>query len=315
MILIEELLHSLMPELVLVAGDEHASLAFTLGAKKLKIPVARLEGGLRSGETGLPEETNRKLIDYVSDYLFTTDLNANANLLREGISEERLYFVGNILVETLYGHLSKAAFSQVLNHLDLREGLEIRPFGVVSLRRPSNVDHFQTFREICDALSQISKGLPLIFPCHPRTQQRIRSYGLENLFGKSLLHEDRIIIIDPLSHLDFLHLKAHSKIILTDSDGIQEEATILGIPCLTLRETTERPVTISQGTNRLVGSRKEDILKGYALAMEDYKEPHMKPERWDGRTSENVVRILAQISEKGRSRYREESEMVAWNRR
>jgi len=313
MIGFEKVLQTFMPDLVLVVGDINSTLACTITAKKLKIPVAHVESGLRSGDMEMPEEINRKLTDFISDYLFTTDLKANENLKREGISEEKIFFVGNVMIDTLYHHLGKAALSQILNHLDLREGLEIKPFGVITLHRPSNVDHFQTFREICEALSEISKTLPLIFPCHPRTQERMKSYGIEHFFGKSLLHGDRIIITSPLSYHDFLNLNAHAKIILTDSGGIQEEASILQVPCLTLRENTERPITISQGTNCLVGTQKENIIKGFNLAMERKKGSFHKPEKWDGEAAERIVEILAGISKNKVHSLKEEQPFAVQN--
>jgi UDP-N-acetylglucosamine 2-epimerase (non-hydrolysing) len=313
MIAFEQVIQTIQPDLVLVVGDVNSTLACTITAKKLKIPVAHVEAGLRSGDMEMPEEINRKLTDFVSDYLFTTDLNANVNLRREGISEEKIFFVGNVMIESLFNYLGKAALSQILNHLDLREGLEIKPFGVVTLHRPSNVDCFQTFQEICEALSQISKSLPLIFPCHPRTQKRIKSYGMEHFFGKSLLHLDRIIITSPLSDLDFLHLKAHARIILTDSGGVQEEATILGVPCLTLPENTERAITITQGTNHLVGTQKENILKGFNLAMENPKGSFQKPEKWDGEAADRIVEILAGIAKNRTLSPKEEQQFAVQN--
>lgn len=309
----EQVLQTFKPDLVLVVGNDNSILASTVTAKKLKIPIAHLEAGLRSEEMEMSEQVNLKLTDFVSDYLFTTDHNANRNLMREGISGEKIFFIGNVMVESLLNYLGRAALSQILNHLDLREGLEIKPFGVVTLHRPSNIDNFQTFQEICQALSQISLTIPLIFPCHPRTQERIKSYGMEHFFGKSILHLDRIIITSPLSYLDFLHLNAHAKIILTDIGGTQEEAAILGVPCLTLWENTERPIKMTQGTNRLVGTQKENILNGFNLAMENQNNSIQKPEKWDGQASDRIVEILAGIDEERALRFKEEQPFAVQN--
>ncbi|MHB8482658.1 MAG: non-hydrolyzing UDP-N-acetylglucosamine 2-epimerase [Nitrospiria bacterium] len=310
MMAFEQVLEKIRPDLVIVVGDVNSTPACAITAKKLKIPVAHVEAGLRSGDMTMPEEINRRLTDFISDYLFTTDLNASENLKQEGIPDDKIFFVGNVMIDTLLKHLERASTSSIHNQLDLREGKKIKPYGVVTLHRPSNVDHYQTFREICEALNHISVTLPLIFPCHPRTQERIKAYGLDYLFGKSLLNGENLIITSPLGYLDFLHLNAGARIILTDSGGIQEESTILGVPCLTLRENTERPMTISQGTNRLVGARKENILNGFKLAMESPKGSFQKPEKWDGQAAERIVEILAGIAKKKEQALKEEQSLA-----
>ena len=305
----DQVLQTFKPGFVLIVGDFNWALACTLTARKQKIPVGHIDAGFRTGDLDMPEETERRFADFLSDYLFTSDSGAVDNLIREGFQEERIYPVGNIQVDVLFSYLAKAAFSPVLNRFDLREGLEVRPFGVVSLHRFSNIDHYQTFRNICEALFEVSKSLPLIFACTPHMEERIRSYGLEHLFGRSLLHEDRIIITQPLGHLDSLHLNAHARLILTDSGFIQEEATIMGVPCLTLRDTTDRPITLTQGTNRLVGTESESIMEGFRMTMSDPERLYKKPELWDGMAAERIVRILSEIDKKKRES--EEEEVLA----
>jgi UDP-N-acetylglucosamine 2-epimerase (non-hydrolysing) len=292
MIAFEQVLQQVNPELVVVAGDVNATLVCTITAKKLKIPVAHIEAGLRSEDLESTPMINRKLTDFMSDYLFTTDLNANANLIREGISDDKIFFVGNVMAETLFNQIGKAAFSSILNQVDLREGLEIKPFGMVVLHSPSTVDNRETLSEICEALSEISQTLPLVCSSHPHIHERIRSYDLEHLFGRSFLH-NRMIMTHPMCQLDSLHLNSHAEIILTDSGKLEEEATILGVPCLTLRNSTERPITITEGTNRLVGTKKENIIKGFHQVMSNRQNLYSKPEKWDGHAADRIIAILA----------------------
>jgi UDP-N-acetylglucosamine 2-epimerase (non-hydrolysing) len=295
----EGLLEREHPDLVLVVGDVNSTMACTIAAKKLNIAVAHVEAGLRSGDMTMPEEINRKVTDFIADYLFTTDPIADANLRGEGIPDHRIFFVGNVMIDTLLKHRVRASTSPVLEKLCLKNGAGVRPYGVVTLHRPSNVDHPETLREICRALEAIAETLHLVFPCHPRTEERVRSFGLSALFGGSVLKGKGIALIPPLGYLDFLQLHANAKIILTDSGGIQEEATILGVPCLTLRENTERPITITRGTNRLVGTRLEAILEGFQTALGENGRSMQQPERWDGRAAERIVGILAKIAKGG----------------
>jgi UDP-N-acetylglucosamine 2-epimerase (non-hydrolysing) len=308
MIAFEQVLQEVRPDLVLVAGDVNATLICTITAKKLKIPVAHIDAGLRSEDLESAVMINRKLTDFMSDYLFTTDLNANANLIREGISDDKIFFVGNVMTEILFNHIGKAAFSSVLNQFDLREGLEIKPFGMVALHSPLNVDDREVLTEICEALSEISKTLPLILSFHPHTQERIRSYDLQHLFGRSFLYQNRMIMTHPIGHLDSLHLNSHAQIILTDTGKLEEEATILGVPCLTLRNSTERPITIAQGTNRLVGVKKENIIKGFHQAMSNRQNSYSKPEKWDGHAADRIVEILTNLPVKKELSIKEERE-------
>jgi UDP-N-acetylglucosamine 2-epimerase (non-hydrolysing) len=301
MIAFEKIIERKRPEMVLVVGDINSTLACALAAKKMNIPVAHVEAGLRSGDMTMPEEINRKLTDAVADLLFTTDLGANANLKREGIPDHRIFFVGNVMIDTLLKHRERASCSPILETLGLKEERQVKPYGVFTLHRPSNVDHFDALQEILEAVKILSDVLPIIFPCHPRTVSQIEAFGLQSYFGTSIQNGDRLVLVPPFGYLDFLQLHAHAKIILTDSGGIQEEATILGVPCLTLRENTERPITIVQGTNRLVGTRRDSILKGFESAMEERGGLGRIPEKWDGRAAERVVAVLAETGRLTRS--------------
>jgi UDP-N-acetylglucosamine 2-epimerase (non-hydrolysing) len=286
------------PDLVLVVGDVNSTLACTLAAKKLNFPVAHVEAGLRSGDLTMPEEINRKVTDCLSDYLFTSEPSGNENLAAEGIQPGRIYFVGNVMIDSLLEHRERAATSTILEELDLRDDRRVKPYGVVTLHRPSNVDSPGIFGEICEALATLSKDLPLVFPCHPRTREKIRAFGIRGLREGITEEWNGVMLTPPLGYLDFLWLAANAKIILTDSGGIQEEATVLGVPCLTLRENTERPATVLQGTNRLVGTDKRRILRGFELAMGEPTGRFGGPEKWDGRAAERIVEIVARIGRK-----------------
>ncbi len=281
----------------------------------MNIPVAHVEAGLRSGDMTMPEEVNRKVTDAISDYLFTTDLPAGENLKREGVPEDRIHFVGNVMIDTLLKHREHAAASPILDNLGLKDGERVEPYAVATLHRPSNVDDEESLREICEALRAISERCPVIFPCHPRTEERIRSFRLEGLFGGLPWQRGRVFLTTPLRYLDFLHLNAHARIILTDSGGVQEESTILGVPCLTLRDNTERPITILQGTNRLVGNRKEAILQGFETVMEGPDGPPAKPDRWDGKAAERIAGALRGAAADGGPRLREDRPVAAVSRR
>lgn len=269
------------PDWTLVVGDVNSTLACALVASKLGFRLAHVEAGLRSFDRRMPEEINRILTDQLSDLLLTPSADADANLLREGIDASRIVRVGNVMIDTLLAHLDRARHSTVLETL----GLENSEYVVVTLHRPANVDNAQTLAGILDALGRIAGELPVIFPAHPRTQLRMTEFGLSAPEG--------VKIINPLGYLDFLRLWSASKLVLTDSGGLQEETTALGLPCLTLRENTERPVTITEGTNRLTGADPEKIV-GEALAALDSASLTKKriPELWDGRAAERIVDAL-----------------------
>jgi UDP-N-acetylglucosamine 2-epimerase (non-hydrolysing) len=299
---------------LMVVGDVNSTIACALVASKLGVKVIHVEAGLRSFDRTMPEEINRVLTDAISDVLFTTEKSANMNLAREGIDENRIHFVGNVMIDTLIKHREKAEFSNVLGRLGLSDGdrgkkniEKIRSYGVLTLHRPSNVDEIGAFSGIADAVMEISRKLPIIFPVHPRTAKRIKEFGKEGYFDwrKGVSDERKIgdkgiHCIDPLGYLDFLKLMAHSNLVLTDSGGIQEETTILGVPCVTMRENTERPVTVTHGTNVIAGVKTDRIISSALSQLEKSKEMSQadkKPPLWDGKASARIVEVLLNISE------------------
>jgi UDP-N-acetylglucosamine 2-epimerase (non-hydrolysing) len=279
------------PDAVLVVGDVNSTIACTLVAKKLGIKVIHVEAGLRSLDRSMPEEINRILTDAISDILFVTEPSGLVNLEREGIAGHRVHFVGNVMIDTLEHHRGKAADSRILCELDLQP----KKYVVVTLHRPSNVDEHEALVRILDALAEIQKKTNVIFPMHPRTVEHLTSSGLIS----DLESLPNMLITGPLAYIDFLKLMSESKLVMTDSGGIQEETTILGIPCLTVRENTERPVTVSEGTNMLVGTDTDRILEGYRKSM-DMTIPHSRPKFWDGKASQRIVSILLRPIMKGR---------------
>ena len=281
MLAFEPVLLAEKPDWVVVVGDVNSTLACALVASKLGVKVAHVEAGLRSFDRTMPEELNRIVTDQLSDLLLTPSADGDANLLREGIAAHKIKRVGNVMIDTLLQQVERAHASLVLQQLELTP----QGFGVVTLHRPANVDERQTLTDILGALSEIAERLPLIFPAHPRTQARLREFGLRA--------PPSIRVIDPLGYLDFLQLWRNARLVLTDSGGLQEETTALGVACLTLRENTERPVTIDEGTNRLVGSDPARI-KQTACAVLDGKLQlaGRVPELWDGKTAERIVEAL-----------------------
>lgn len=286
MVRFEKILPGLNPSLVVVVGDVNSTMAASIVAAKFCIPVAHVEAGLRSFDRTMPEEINRLVTDQLSDYLFTTCRQANDNLRREGISEEKIFFVGNVMVDSLLGHLGQAKQSGILHRL----GLESGRFAVLTLHRPSNVDNKEILSGILKALDMIQKELPVIFPAHPRTTKQLSDFGLDGQTGKMANFQ----LVEPLGYLDFLSLMSQSKLVLTDSGGIQEETTALGIPCLTLRENTERPITITEGTNTLVGSEPKRIVSETMKILREGGRAGRVPELWDGKAAERIVAILAE---------------------
>ena len=267
------------PDLVVVAGDVNSTMAATIVATKLLIPVAHLEAGLRSFDRQMPEEINRIVTDRLADLLLTPSRDGDENLLAEGVPAERIKFVGNIMIDTLRRHLPIATFDRVRGRVPVEPG----KYAVLTLHRPSNVDDPPTFGRIQAALQVIARELPIVFPVHPRTRARLGEFGID-------MSSSGFVLTEPLGYIDFLSLTANAKLILTDSGGLQEESTALGIPCLTMRENTERPVTITEGTNRLVGTKTEDILQGFADAFAG--RPARVPELWDGRTAERITDVF-----------------------
>jgi len=293
---LEPVLEQEKPSLVIVVGDVNSTMAATITAAKMGIPVAHVESGLRSFDRSMPEEINRLVTDSVADYHFTTEESANQNLRNEGVAPERIFFVGNTMIDTLLKHSRGTLASPILQNI----GVEAGKYGVVTLHRPSNVDSTENLRNILDALSEIARHLPLIFPVHPRTRGKMSemsfSSGLQINTGDAGINAascaNGIILSEPLGYLDFLTLMKDAKIVLTDSGGIQEETTVLGVPCLTLRENTERPVTISEGTNILVGANKDKIVAEAKKSLNGSKDFGSIPYLWDGRAAERIVDII-----------------------
>ncbi|NWH06063.1 non-hydrolyzing UDP-N-acetylglucosamine 2-epimerase [Desulfobacter latus] len=272
------------PDLVMVVGDVNSTLACSVVAKKMHINVAHVEAGLRSFDLNMPEEINRMVTDAVSDLFFVTEEQGMANLKKEGKPEACIHFVGHVMIDNLFYQLSQLEKmnSADLKYNDYKSGHS--EYGVVTLHRPSNVDDKTTLIRIFNTLDQISKRLPLIFPIHPRTQKNMEAFGITP--------PDTITLTPPLSYMAFLNLWKDAKLALTDSGGLQEETTALGIPCLTIRENTERPITITQGTNELVGASEKKIFDAFEKIMAGNWRTGQKPDLWDGRAAERITDIL-----------------------
>jgi len=282
MIEFEEVCFEQEPDLIVVVGDVNSTLACALVAVKLCIPIAHVEAGLRSFDRAMPEEINRILTDQISDYLFTTCEDANENLINEGIRKDKIFFVGNTMIDSLLDHIERAKDSIILEKLQLRNNGYIKKYGLVTLHRPSNVDNPEILKRILVTIEEFTMFMPIIFPIHPRTAKQMRGYKLTGM-----------ITTPPLGYLDFLSLMSSASIVLTDSGGIQEEATILGIPCLTLRNNTERPITISEGTNSLVGNDPDKIRSAIFNVLRSGNPKEKKLKYWDGKTAKRIIKILS----------------------
>ena len=281
---IEPVLLEQRPGLVLVVGDVNSTIAVSLAAAKIGFPVAHVEAGLRSFDRTMPEEINRLLTDALADYLFVTEDDAVENLLREGRPRERIYLVGNVMIDALRHFLPMAQESRIGSELALLDGSGHIPFGVLTLHRPSNVDSPETLEKLLDAIGAVAEELPVIFPVHPRTQEKLKTAGSKQRPG--------LRMVPPVGYLDFLCLLSHARLVLTDSGGIQEETTALGVPCLTLRENTERPVTVSQGTNEVVGTDPARIIAAARAILAGRAKASRIPPLWDGRAAERIVEVL-----------------------
>jgi UDP-N-acetylglucosamine 2-epimerase (non-hydrolysing) len=273
------------PDWVLVVGDVNSTLACALVCVKLGVKVAHVEAGLRSRDRTMPEEINRLLTDQISDLLFTPSADANENLLAEGIPEARMRLVGNVMIDSLYKHLERSRQSSIRESL----GLTDKAYAVLTLHRPTNVDDPIVFGRILDALERISEQLPIVVPVHPRTRKTIAQLGLE----KRVEQIPGLRLIEPLGYLDFLRLYSGARLVLTDSGGIQEETSVLGIPCLTLRENTERPITVTLGTNKIVGTDPEKIVAAALAALKEPVKPNISIPLWDGHTADRIVAELS----------------------
>jgi UDP-N-acetylglucosamine 2-epimerase (non-hydrolysing) len=283
MMAFEEICLADRPDLVVVVGDVNSTMAASLVAAKLLIPIAHVEAGLRSFDRTMPEEINRIVTDRLADLLLTPSRDGNENLRAEGTPEEKIHLVGNVMIDTLRRHLPLATFERLRARIPVADGA----YAVLTLHRPSNVDERATLRSILQGVRQIASRMPVVFPVHPRTRTRLREFDLERDLEGTILTE-------PLGYIDFLALTSHARLILTDSGGLQEESTALGIPCLTLRENTERPITVTEGTNRVVGTRTADILEGVERALGPATVTRI-PELWDGRASERIASVVSRF--------------------
>jgi len=307
----EKVLLKEKPTLVVVVGDVNSTLACSLAAVKLHIPVAHVEAGLRSFDRTMPEEINRIVTDSLSDYLFTHSPEADENLLKEGIPKENIFPVGNIMVDSLLFNIKEAKKTNILEQLALMQKSSEKPsqpiteYCLLTLHRPSNVDQKESLNRIVHALLTISSRLPVLFPIHPRTRKQIKEFGMESFFefhaspyldsgdyynGSSL--KARVHCFEPFGYMEFLNLMAHAKVVLTDSGGIQEETTVLGIPCITLRDTTERPITLTQGTNVLAADDPQKIVSEVEKILDGNLRKVACPPFWDGHTSKRIINIL-----------------------
>lgn len=282
----EPVLAETRPDAVLVVGDVNSTIACGLVAVKHGTPVIHVEAGLRSGDRTMPEEINRLLTDALSDLLFCTEQAGVDNLAREGIGEAKVFLVGNVMVDTLLTHRERASTSRVLE----RMGLTPRHYAVLTVHRPSNVDDHPTLVGLLDAIEEIQRELPVVTPLHPRLRSALIGTGLD----RRLASMSGVRVTEPLGYLDFVKLMSDAEVVLTDSGGVQEETTILGVPCLTLRDNTERPVTLDAGTNRLVGVTPARVVEGFR-AVRDEPANGSVPPFWDGKTAERIVSIVAAV--------------------
>ena len=278
----EPVLLKYAPDLVVVVGDVNSTLACALTAAKLGVALAHVEAGLRSFDSAMPEEINRVLTDRMSDFLFTTEPSGQKNLLKEGVPSHKIFSAGNVMVDSLLFFLKKASHSDVITRLKLsKEGVG---YALVTLHRPANVDDPAGVRSLFKTFNVIAQSLPVVFPVHPRTRTQIQKHGIEVAAG--------ITLTEPLGYLDFLHLMSKARMVLTDSGGLQEETTMLGVPCLTMRENTERPITITVGTNRLVGSDPRRIMRHVRSIIAGHSQKGKIPHLWDGKAAERIVAVL-----------------------
>lgn len=280
---LETVVNERRPELVVVVGDVNSTLAAALVAAKAGVPVAHVEAGLRSFDRRMPEEINRIVTDALATYLFATEEDGVANLRREGIEDDRIFLVGNVMIDTLMALLPQIRERRMAAEMGLAPG----GYGVVTLHRPSNVDDEGMLERWVSVLERIGSDLPLVFPAHPRTAARLASAGLDRRLAGS-----GVKVVEPLPYVEFISLVADSRLVLTDSGGIQEETTVLGVPCLTLRDSTERPVTVRLGTNKLVGVEPEAAIAAAEGVLSGPPASHSVPPLWDGRAAERIAQIL-----------------------
>lgn len=272
------------PDLVMVVGDVNSTVACSLVASKLNIKVAHVEAGLRSFDRTMPEELNRIVTDSLSDYLFVTEESGVDNLKKDGISKNKIHFVGNVMIDTLLGSMPKINKSKILTAYSLKP----KAYAVLTMHRPSNVDSKESLAEIYNILKEITAKIKIVYPIHPRTKKMIDQRGFLKRFNKL----DNLIMTGPQGYIDFIRLVKDSRFVLTDSGGIQEESTVLGVPCLTMRENTERPITIKIGTNYLLGRNRGKIVRCVNSIMANKMKKCRIPEFWDGKTAQRIVKLL-----------------------
>lgn len=290
MLRFEPVLDEVQPFAVLVVGDVNSTIACGLVAVKKNIPLIHVEAGLRSYDRQMPEEINRILTDQISDLLFTTERAAAANLLKEGISEDRVCFAGNVMIDTLLANCQQASsLQEALRNYDIQQSITEKDYALLTLHRPSNVDEPETLAKLIRTIAEISRKLPIIFPVHPRTKQKIAESGL-----LELLPAERVVMLPPVAYLEMLGLMQSSRLVLTDSGGLQEETTALGIPCVTLRENTERPITVTEGTNTIVGTDPVTIMKCVDDILQSGGKSGRIPEYWDGMAASRIVAEILQ---------------------
>jgi len=279
----EEVLKGRLSDLCIVVGDVTSTMACSITAKKMGVRVAHVEGGIRSRDWTMPEEINRVATDSITDYFFTTSKIANQNLRNEGVDDSRIFFVGNTMIDTLLGNLKKLQKPVVFEKESLKEG----KYFVMTLHRPANVDEQNKLKELIDNIAEGVNGEKIVFPVHPRTKKILDELGI---------HHKNIIYTEPLGYLEFIYLVKHARAVITDSGGITEETTVLNIPCLTLRDNTERPETVTEGTNELIGTDPEDVKPALDALMSGKWKEGVIPEKWDGKTSERIVEAILQLN-------------------
>ncbi|MEE9442387.1 MAG: UDP-N-acetylglucosamine 2-epimerase (non-hydrolyzing) [candidate division Zixibacteria bacterium] len=285
---LEEEFEKNRPDLVIVFGDVNSTLAASIVTSKMCLKLAHVEAGLRSFDNTMPEEINRIVTDRLSDFLFITEKSGSENLHKEGVSEDKVFFVGNIMIDSLVKNLELARESKIIEQL----GIKAKEYAVLTLHRPANVDNKDRLDILLKAIGEVSQKLPVIFPCHPRTKNALSKFGF------NFESNDNFKIIDPVGYLDFLNLQANARLVLTDSGGIQEETTYLQIPCITIRENTERPITAEVGTNVLAGLEYDKIIKA-ANNVFNGKHPKGRiPDLWDGHTAQRIIKTLEEIYDK-----------------
>ncbi len=276
------------PDAVLVVGDVNSTIACGLVAVKLGAKLIHVEAGLRSGDRSMPEEINRILTDSISDMLFCTEQSGVDNLIKEGIAEEKIHLVGHVMIDTLLRNLEKARESKIMSRLKDQFCLNGDEYALLTLHRPSNVDNPVTFSRILDALEVVQKDMPILFPIHPRTRKNLAALGMRDRMDTL----KNVHLVDPIGYLDFLKLNSCAKVVFTDSGGIQEETTVLKVPCITLRENTERPVTAEIGSNQIVGTVPRRILNAYRNALSgQWRKPQIPP-LWDGKAAARIVDVI-----------------------